>query len=230
MQNLIIHHTASNIEHLREGLKYDNIDVIRHHWNEEGRIDSKLFETNAVTLYLDENGTGALDYIQRVNSKCPEYPIIVVDGRNKKSRPNVKEFLHHEYFAEPIAIRDVSLKLKKLVCTMQMPKSDQWLKAYDLWLDLEHHYAKRNERIIPLRNREFALLEFFIINQGKVLTRSSILEFVWDRNSDLTSNTVDVHVNRLRRKIDEPFGEKLIHTIPYVGYKFEKREHVTIGA
>ena len=98
----------------------------------------------------------------------------------------------------------------------------KWLRAYDIWLNMRRRFVKRHKLVIPLRNKEFALLEFFIINRGKIVTRDDILEHVWDRNGNFASNTVDVHINRLRRKLDRPFPEKLIHTIHCVGYRFEK--------
>ncbi len=88
---------------------------------------------------------------------------------------------------------------------------------------------KRSNKIFRLRNKEFSLLEFFIINRGKILTRNLILEHVWDRNANFASNTVDVHINRLRQKIDVPFREKLIHTVPCVGYVFDRRKKRRIG-
>ena len=98
------------------------------------------------------------------------------------------------------------------------------VRLYDIHLDLEHRFARRNKQTFPLRNKEFALLEFFMNNRGRVLTRDSILEHVWDRNATFSSNTVDVHINRLRRKLYDPFREKLIHTVHCLGYIFEKRK------
>lgn len=104
-----------------------------------------------------------------------------------------------------------------------LDRGAKWVRAFDIGIDLMRHRVKRREKYIPLRNKEFSLLEFFIENQGKVLTRDTILEFVWDRNGTFASNTVDVHVNRLRRKLDDGFKEKLIHTVHCIGYIFEKR-------
>lgn len=105
----------------------------------------------------------------------------------------------------------------------QTEETNLLTKAFDVRLDARAHFVKRQNQPIPLRNKEFALLEFFIMNQGRVLTRDDILECVWDRNGHFTSNTVDVHINRLRQKIDRPFKEKLIHTVHCVGYVFDRR-------
>ena len=77
----------------------------------------------------------------------------------------------------------------------------------------------KNSRI-RLRNREFTLLEFLMLNQGRLLSRETILEAVWDRNSQILTNTVDVHINKLRSKIDYAFREEFIRTINCSGYIF----------
>lgn len=73
---------------------------------------------------------------------------------------------------------------------------------------------------IPLRNKEFSLMEFFLKNHGKVITRTEILEEVWDRNIFCTTNTVDVHISTLRRKLKKYSADKYIRTVHCVGYMF----------
>ena len=77
-----------------------------------------------------------------------------------------------------------------------------------------------NKTVIFLRNKEFTLLEYFIRNAGQVLTRTRIMEEVWDRNICCPTNTIDVHVSKLRKKLDKYSGIKLIKTIHCVGYLF----------
>ena len=86
-------------------------------------------------------------------------------------------------------------------------------------MDLISHQVTRAENTISLTSKEFSLLEFFMRNPSKVLTRTVISEHVWDYSFDnITSNVIDVLVNRLRNKIDKDFDKKLIHTIKGVGY------------
>lgn len=96
---------------------------------------------------------------------------------------------------------------------------DNKIKVGDLTLDLRSRFVERQQQNIYLRNREFSLLTCFMQNANKVLTRTFLLETVWDRNTSILSNTVDVHVSRLRKKIDGEFHEKKILTIPCIGYK-----------
>ena len=92
------------------------------------------------------------------------------------------------------------------------------LQVADLTLDPATRTAKRGGEAIPLTNREFALLEYFLRNPGRVLTRTMIAEHVWDYSFDAGTNVIDVYVNYLRKKIDAGREPKLIHTVRGVGY------------
>jgi two-component system OmpR family response regulator len=88
----------------------------------------------------------------------------------------------------------------------------------DLEMDLLSRTVKRAGRKIELQPREFRLLEYLMRHAGQVVTRTMLLEGVWDYHFDPQTNVIDVHVSRLRQKIDKPFGTPLIHTIRNAGY------------
>lgn len=92
------------------------------------------------------------------------------------------------------------------------------LQVADLVLDLNEKNARRDGQLIPLTSKEFMLLEFFIRNNGKVVSRTEIAEKVWNLNFDTGTNTIDVYVNFLRKKIDQNFPIKLIYTVVGRGY------------
>ncbi len=92
------------------------------------------------------------------------------------------------------------------------------LAIADLELDTVSHRARRGGRTIELTAKEYALLEFFLRNRGRVLSRTSISEQIWRYNFDTGTNVIDVYVNHLRNKIDEGFEPRLIHTVRGVGY------------
>jgi len=100
------------------------------------------------------------------------------------------------------------------------------LQVADLTLDPAARTVKRGGETIPLTNREFALLEYFLRNPGRVLTRTMIAEHVWDYSFDAGTNVIDVYVNYLRKKVDTGREPKLIHTVRGVGYvlRAERRE------
>jgi two-component system, OmpR family, copper resistance phosphate regulon response regulator CusR len=98
------------------------------------------------------------------------------------------------------------------------------LRAADLELNTANHTASRGGRAISLTAKEYALLEFLMLNQGRVVGREQIGQHVWDENFDPFSNTIDVHVKRLRAKIDAGFSRTLIHTRRGEGYLFSAGE------
>ena len=97
------------------------------------------------------------------------------------------------------------------------------LRVADLELDPSRHRAYRNGQRIDLTSKEFALLHLLMRRTGEVLTRTEITAMVWDINFDCDTNVGDVAIRRLRMKVDEPFGDRLIHTIRGVGYVLEAR-------
>ena len=97
------------------------------------------------------------------------------------------------------------------------------LRVADLELDPLRHRALRAGRRIDLSAKEFALLALFVRKAGQVLSRTQIASLVWDIHFDSDSNVVEVAVRRLRAKVDEPFADKLIHTVRGVGYVLEPR-------
>lgn len=92
----------------------------------------------------------------------------------------------------------------------------------DLQMDLIHRKVKRGSAEIPLTQKEFSLLEFFLRNANRPLSRTEIGENVWDVHFDNESNVIDVYVRHLRKKIDEPFPSRLIHTLTGFGYVLKK--------
>ncbi len=101
-----------------------------------------------------------------------------------------------------------------------MKRKNERLVFEDLTMDLIERTVKRSDRTINLSNKEFCLLEYLMRNSKKVVTRSDILEHVWGMNAFSMSNTIEVHIRSLRRKLDKPFDRKLIRTIHCVGYLF----------
>ncbi len=93
------------------------------------------------------------------------------------------------------------------------------LKYKDLILDPHKRIAKRQKKEARLRNKEYDILEIMMRNPGKTITKTELTETLWDRNTTMLSNTLQVHISSLRRKIDKGFTKKLIHTIPCVGYR-----------
>ncbi|MFD1141759.1 response regulator [Larkinella insperata] len=123
-----------------------------------------------------------------------------------------------DYLIKPFEFRELIARLRALNRRRSLPSSDTVLKIADLEFNQESKTVKRGNQKILLTARELALLEFFMKNQNKALSRNEITEKVWDVNFDTGTNVVDVYVNYLRKKIDKDFSPKLIHTISGIGY------------
>jgi len=127
----------------------------------------------------------------------------------------------NDYLVKPFEFRELLARVKVLVRRPDpSPETVNVLVVGDLELDLEKKVARRGTSYIDLTAKEFSLLEYFMRNRGRVLSRIDIAEKVWDIKFDFGTNVVDVYVNFLRKKIDKGHDKKLIHTRVGFGYVF----------
>ncbi|HYF14585.1 MAG TPA: response regulator transcription factor [Phycisphaerales bacterium] len=124
-----------------------------------------------------------------------------------------------DYITKPFEFDELLARIRALLRRGQ-PGESRYLRHDDLELDLYTRRAKRGEQQWDLSNKEFSLLEYFMRNPNRVLSRTQIGEKVWDMNFEPSSNVIDVYVSALRRKIDHGFERPLIHTIKNAGYRF----------
>jgi DNA-binding response OmpR family regulator len=123
-----------------------------------------------------------------------------------------------DYLPKPFAFQELMARLRALSRRRVQPRDPQELNVDDLTLDLRRRRAQRNGRQIELSPKEFSLLEFLMRNQGRVVTRTQILDHLWGYDFATDSNLVDVYVAYLRRKVDKDTSNKLIRTVRGVGY------------
>jgi DNA-binding response OmpR family regulator len=124
-----------------------------------------------------------------------------------------------DYLAKPFAFRELLARVRAL--TRRQPAlATDLVRVADLEVELRTHRVRRGGQDIPLTAKEFALLECFVHQPGVVLGRAEITAHVWDENHDPFTNALEVLVRRLRRKIDDPYEPKLIHTLRGAGYRF----------
>lgn len=126
-----------------------------------------------------------------------------------------------DYLTKPFAFDELVARVRALTRRTPTPRPGT-LESGDLRLDRATHTVTRSGEPIPLSPKEFALLEFLMMHVGEVVTRSHIMEHVWDFGFDGTSNIVDVYIRYLRTKLDHPFGTDSIETIRGVGYRLRE--------
>ena len=123
-----------------------------------------------------------------------------------------------DYLTKPFAFAELLARVEALGRRGKAEATQTKLVVEDLELDLLSRQVKRGGQKIDLQPREFRLLEFLMRHAGQVVTRTMLLEGVWDYHFDPQTNVIDVHVSRLRQKVDKPFPVALIHTVRYAGY------------
>jgi DNA-binding response OmpR family regulator len=157
---------------------------------------------------------------QRVNA-----PILMLTARDAvEDRVRGLDSGADDYLVKPFALSELTARLRALF-RREAPQKGGQLEIADLVADPATHEVARAGRPIALTAREFAVLECFLRHPGQIVTRDVVERQVWNYDFTGASNVVDVYVRRLRRKIDDPFERKLIHTVRGVGYRMQA-QHV----
>jgi DNA-binding response OmpR family regulator len=161
-----------------------------------------------------------LTLIARCRSQGSSAPVLILSARRSvDERVKGLEQGGDDYLTKPFALAELLARLRNLLKRSSGPQRDSVrLEAADLQLDLIRHEARRGEHLLQLTPQEFSLLEYLCRNAGRVVTRTMILDHVWRMRIDPATNVVDVHIYRLRSKVDNEGFAPLIQTIRGVGY------------
>src|SRR5204862_3124932 len=122
-----------------------------------------------------------------------------------------------DYLTKPFAFAELLVRVKALLRRPPSQRAHE-LRVADLEVDRLTRQVRRGGKRIELTSKEYALLEYLAVNSGRVLSRTMIVEHVWDESFEGLTNIVDVYVRHLRSKVDDPFSNRLIHTVRGVGY------------
>ena len=161
--------------------------------------------------------------LQELRKRRPDQPVIMLSALDAVThRVQGLTTGADDYLVKPFAFSELTARVRNLLRRGQARRTDV-LRYSDLELDVARHRAARSGQRLDLAPQEYRLLKYLLQHPGQVLTRTRLAEQVWDMNFDGDSNVVDVAVRRLRRKVDDPFGAKLIHTLRGVGYVLETR-------
>jgi len=123
-----------------------------------------------------------------------------------------------DYLVKPFAFSELSARLSAILRRQSKPREQTRLAVGDLEIDLVRRVVTRAGQKLDLLQKEYALLEYFVRSEGRVLSKNMLLEQVWDFHFDPKTSVVETHISRLRAKVDKPFATPLIHTIKNVGY------------
>lgn len=167
-------------------------------------------------------GMTGLELCAKIKDHFPDVPVLMLTALGTTDdKLTGFDAGADDYMIKPFEFRELLARIRVLLKTAQkIPSETNKLIYADLELDLNRKTVKRGSNHMELTAKEFSLIEYFMRNQGRVLSRTDIAEKVWDVGFDSGTNVVDVYVNFLRKKIDKGFDKKLIHTKVGFGYIF----------
>ena len=189
----------------------------------DGNIAEKMFKQHTYSLVLLDinlpykNGLALCKEFREINSKVP---IIMLTALGElKDKMDAFNLGADDYIVKPFEFDELSARIKVFLKRAEnaAPATDKIIVA-DMEIDMENKTVSRNGKNINLTAKEFALLVLLSKNKGKVISKTDILEKVWDLSFDTGTNTIEVYISFLRNKIDKPYETKLIHTKPGFGY------------
>jgi two-component system OmpR family response regulator len=170
-------------------------------------------------------GLDGIALVQRLREQGVTTPVLMLSAMgNAADRVAGLHSGCNDYLAKPYAFAEVLARVEALARRSDKARGLAVLRVADLVLDTHARRASRSGQAIDLQHREFLLLERLMRHSGQVVTRSMLLEAAWDYDFEPRGNIIDMHMHRLRRKIDRGFDRQLIRTVPGAGYMLDSEE------
>jgi DNA-binding response OmpR family regulator len=219
MKILVIEDEKKIASFVRKGLEAQGFVVDVSHHGDEGFTLAATRPYDAVVLDIMLPGKDGLSILRNLRDRKNALPVVLLTARSElNERLEGLNLGADDYLTKPFHIEELIARLHA-VTRRATGTSQSILTVADLTLNLLTREVRRGDRRIELTTREFSLLEHLMRAPGRVLTRIEICERVWEYNFDPGTNLVDVYVQRLRKKVDGDFPDKLIETIRGVGYR-----------
>jgi two-component system, OmpR family, copper resistance phosphate regulon response regulator CusR len=221
MHTIILARNVQQANFIKKGLYYENLGCDVVSFNDGDVTQDDILNADGVFVLLDD-ATEAGQCANFCREIKPGVPVIALAQRYDGGFNGLlNERRINFIFTRPFPFRHMSAEMRYAIFQRKEDTEMQQYILRDLHLDISRHQVKFRDKSLSLRNKEFSLLHYLMINRGKVLTRMNILENVWDRNINMMTNTVDVHISQLRKKIGDGDDSAYIHTVPCTGYIFE---------
>jgi heavy metal response regulator len=221
---LVIEDEPKVASFVRRGLEAEHYEVDVAYDGESGLAQALATEYDLLILDLMLPGRNGLDVLRELRARGRCAPVLLLTARAALSdKVAGLDLGADDYLTKPFEFAELLARVRALL-RRGAPSVPPTLTVGDLTLDPATRAVARAGQRIELTSREYALLEFFMRNRGRVLSRPVLAEHVWGLHFDTFTNVIDVYVNYLRRKIDAPFEPKLLHTVRGVGYVLKEPE------
>jgi DNA-binding response OmpR family regulator len=219
MRILVVEDDTPLATFVRKGLEAEHYAVDTAGDGELARCMALECDYDLLLLDLNLPKLDGLEVLRSLRAKKPNLPVLVLTARSRiEDRVQALDSGADDCLNKPFSFTELSARVRALL--RRGPRTvDTVLQVADLELNRVERKVKRGGRHIELTSKEFALLEYLLRNAGRRVTRTMIIEHVWNLSFDTSTNIVDVYVNYLRRKVDDGFAPRLIHTVRGVGYE-----------
>ena len=218
MRILVVEDEKKVSRFLQQGLEEEHYSVDVAHDGQQGEILASTANYDLIILDVLLPKKDGLAVLAELRHKRINTPVLLLTAKAAtEDKVAGLDTGADDYLTKPFSFSELLARVRSLLRRSASEKSTL-LNVADLQLDTVTHKARRAEKLIELTAREYALLEYFMRNVARVLTRTIISEHIWNYNFDTGTNVVDVYINHLRSKIDDGFEKKLLHTVRGVGY------------
>jgi heavy metal response regulator len=191
---------------------------------EDGRYYIEMTQYDCIILDLMLPKVDGLTLLKEMRQKGNMTPVLILTAKTViEDRVAGLDSGADDYLTKPFSFDELLARIRVLLRRQGDSRGSE-LTFADLTMDVAGHIVKRGNKIIGLTSKEYALLEYFMRNKGRTLSRMQIAEHVWNYDFDCSSNIVDVYIRYLRAKIDDGFENKLLHTIRGAGYVLREKE------
>lgn len=221
MRILVIEDQEEIAIFIKKGLEAEMFTVDVALTGKQGEFLASINNYDLVISDLNLPDKNGIEIIKSIRKKGKFFPVIMLSGiTDNKIKIEALDSGIDDYQTKPFSMEELTARVRSNIRRANGETSPASLVYKDIIVDLKAHEVKRGEKEIKLRKKEFELLEYFVRNPKTTLSRSMILEHVWDHHADPFTNTVEVHIRALRKKINGP-KEDLIKTIHGIGYKLD---------
>ncbi len=224
MRILVVEDDKKVARFITKGLRENAFSVDLAADGEDGLYFASNEEYDLIVLDIMLPGLSGDKILQRLRDEGNHTPVIFLTA--KDSPVDIVDGLNSgadDYIVKPFSFNELMARIRAILRRGRQSGSST-LRLADLTVNQITREVRRGNVCIELTAKEYALLEYFLVNPGQILTRTMISEHVWNYDFDTMTNIIDVHVSHLRSKIDKGFSSKLIHTVKGVGYVFGKKD------